>query len=94
MTQMVRYGLFGIAGYTLAVIVPLVIAIRNLSSDNVIVKRSALLLACFIISQMISGLTNEFLNLKGMVAFYAYLVSSLLGTIIGFSKQTPKIESI
>jgi len=94
MTQMVRYGLFGIFGYTLAVIVPLVIAIRNISSDNVIVKRSALLLACFIISQMISGLTNEFLNLKGMVAFYAYLVSTLLGTIIGFSKQTPKIESI
>jgi O-antigen ligase len=94
MTQMVRYGLFGIAGYLLAVIVPLVIGIKNLYSNNPIAKRSALLLVCFIICQMISGLTDEFLNLKGMVAFYAYLVSTLLGTIIAFSNQTPKIESI
>jgi len=92
MTQMVRYGVFGIAGYFLAVLVPLVIGIKNLSSNNVIVKRSALMLVCFIICQMISGLTDEFLNLKGMVAFYAYLVSTLLGTIIAFSNQ--KTESI
>jgi O-antigen ligase len=94
MTQMVRYGMFGIAGYLLAVIVPLIIGIKNLTSNNPIVKRSALLLVCFIICQIISGLTDEFLNLKGMVAFYAYLVSTLLGTIIAFSNQTPKIESI
>ena len=94
MTQMVRYGLFGIAGYLLAVIVPLIIGIKNLTSNNPIVKRSALLLVCFIICQIISGLTDEFLNLKGMVAFYAYLVSTLLGTIIAFSNQTQKIESI
>ena len=93
-TQMVRYGLFGIAGYLLAVIVPLIIGIKNLTSNNPIVKRSALLLVCFIICQIISGITDEFLNLKGMVAFYAYLVSTLLGTIIAFSNQTQKIESI
>ncbi len=92
MTQMVRYGVFGIAGYFLAVLVPLVIGIKNLSSNNVIVKRSALILVCFIVCQIVSGLTDEFLNLKGMVAFYAYLVSTLLGTIIAFSNQ--KTESI
>jgi len=93
-TQMVRYGLFGITGYLLAVIVPLIIGFKSLSSNNPIVKKNALLLVCFIICQMISGLTDEFLNLKGMVAFYAYLVSTLLGTIIAFSNQTQKIESI
>jgi len=85
MTNMVRYGLFGILSYITAVIVPLILFLKNINSENQIVKQSALLGSCFMIFQIIAGLSDEFINLKGMVAFYAYIVSSLLGTMIAFS---------
>jgi O-antigen ligase len=85
MTNMVRYGLFGILSYISAVIVPLILFLKNINSENPIVKQSALLGSCFMIFQIIAGLSDEFINLKGMVAFYAYIVSLLLGTMIAFS---------
>jgi O-antigen ligase len=86
MTQMVRYGFLGICGYIFAVIVPFVLCIKHLRSSNEIISRSTLMCFIFLICQIISGFSNEFLNLKGMVCFYAYLISILLGTVIGHSK--------
>jgi len=85
MTQMVRYGLLGICSYIFAVIVPYVLCLKALRSSNEVISRSALMCFIFLTCQIISGLSNEFLNLKGMVAFYAYLISTLLGTVIGSS---------
>ena len=85
MTQMVRYGLFGILGYTGAVILPLILSFRYIKSTNQTVSQSALMCSIFIICQMITGLSDEFLNLKGMVAFYSYIVSLLLLTMLNFS---------
>jgi O-antigen ligase len=88
MTQMVRYGIFGIVGYILAVLVPLGLAFHSLKSKNGIVKRSALLCSIFLICQIVAGFSDEFINLKGMVAFYAFMITSLLGTCIAYSYNT------
>ena len=85
MTNMVRHGIFGIAAYVFAVLIPLFLALKNTMSDNAIVKRASLLCACFLICQIVAGFSDEFLNLKGMVAFYAYLISILFGTMISYS---------
>ena len=90
MTNMVRSGLFGIMSYFLAVLVPLYFCIKFIHSDKKIIGRAALLGACFLICQIVAGMSDEFLNLKGMVAFYAYLISVLLGTILGFSNPLTK----
>jgi O-antigen ligase len=85
MTQMVRYGILGILGYFLAVFTPLIIGFKSFSSSNEILKRSALMLVIFIICQITAGLSDEFLNLKGMVAFYSYMITVLIGTVISLS---------
>jgi O-antigen ligase len=86
MTNMVRHGFFGIAAYVFAVLIPFLLALKGIMSNNPIVKRAALLCSCFLICQIIAGFSDEFLNLKGMVAFYAYLISILLGTMISYSR--------
>jgi O-antigen ligase len=85
MTQMVRYGLLGILGYIFAVIVPLIISWKYIYSTNQQVSKYALMSSLFIICQILAGLTDEFINLKGMVAFYAYVIAVLIGTQIQLS---------
>jgi O-antigen ligase len=94
MTQIVRYGLFGIIAYVFAVLVPFIIFFKYLSTKNPTVKQAALLGICFLTCQIVSGFTDEFLNLKGMVAFYAFVISSLLGTIIAFADSPQDVDSI
>ena len=94
MTQIVRYGLFGIIAYVLAVLVPFTICFKYLSSQNSKVKQAALLGVCFLTCQIVSGFTDEFLNLKGMVSFYAFVVSSLLGTIVAFSNSSQEVDTV
>lgn len=93
MTQMVRYGVLGITGYIFAVLVPLMISVKSIQSKNKTVSRAALLCSIFIICQIVSGFSDEFLNLKGMAAFYAFMISSLIGTIISFSKEDSPVSS-
>jgi len=87
MTQMVRYGILGIIGYFLAVLVPLYICIKKISSQNTTIQRGALICSCFLIAQIIVGFSDEFINLKGMVAFYAYLIVTLVSTVLNFSSR-------
>jgi hypothetical protein len=85
MTNMVRYGIFGIISYLLTVLVPFFIFFRYLKSQIPVVKQTALLGFCFLLCQIISGISDEFINLRGMVAFYAYMITILMGTIISYS---------
>ncbi len=92
MTQLVRYGMLGALGYLCVVFIPLGIALRHLRSQNAIVIRCSVLCIVFLTCQIISGLSDEFLNLKLMVTFYAFIVSVLIGSIIAFS-QAPVGEA-
>jgi len=87
MTQMVRYGLLGILGYFGAVMIPLFLAMKHIQSPHPIVARSALMCTIFLICQIMTGLSDEFLNLKGMVAFYAFMICTLLCTVIHYSSS-------
>ena len=87
MTQIVRYGVLGFTGYCLAVFTPLIIACKHINSNNPRVARCSLFAIIFIICQIVSGLTNEFLNLKAMVAFYAFMISIFIGTIISLTRK-------
>ena len=88
MTQIVRYGILGFAGYCLAVFTPLFIAFKHINSKNSSIARCSLFAIIFIICQIVSGITNEFLNLKGTVAFYAYMISIFIGTIISLTSKS------
>jgi heme A synthase len=84
---MVRYGVLGFIGYCLAVFTPLLIACKQINSKNPSVARCSLFTIIFIICQIVSGLSNEFLNLKAMVAFYAFMISVFIGTIISLTRK-------
>jgi hypothetical protein len=46
------------------------------------------LILVFLICQIVAGFSDEFINLKGMVAFYAFMITALLGTCIAYSYNT------
>jgi O-antigen ligase len=85
---MVRLGILGVISYMLAVLVPLYFCFKLTTSNQHIVSRTALMGSCFLICQIVAGFSDEFLNLKGMVTFYAYLISALLSTALSFSNLT------
>ncbi len=82
-TQMVRYGAFGILGYVLVFIFPVIklaFLIKN-NPKNESAKLNAALAIVFLITQIFAGISDQVINLKHMVMYFSLLMAGFLSSV-------------
>lgn len=81
MTQSVRYGLLGLAGTFIVFFIPITFFFKAFRTDEKFQRLGALGIA-YMLTLLISSLSDEVFNLKGTVTYSTLIIATLAGSIL------------